>query len=60
MAPLITPLVNTIDAVDHDKQGTKTTGSGQFVAASEAIYKEKNLNCSFKFWVDEKRPEKLR
>lgn len=29
--------VNTGDAVDHDKQGTKTNGFGQFVAAKEAI-----------------------
>lgn len=30
-------LVNTADAVDQDKQGTKTIGLGQFVAAKEAI-----------------------
>jgi len=37
MAPLMTPRVNTPAADDQDKQGTKTTGSGQLVAAKEAI-----------------------
>jgi hypothetical protein len=29
--------VKTVDAVDHDKQGTNTIGFGQFVAAMDAI-----------------------
>lgn len=37
MAPLITPRVKTPEAVDQDKQGTRTTGFGQLEAASEAI-----------------------
>ena len=38
MAPLMTPRVKTDEAVDHDKQGTRTTGFGQLEAAKEAIY----------------------
>lgn len=33
----MTPRVNTEDAVDQDRQGTKTTGFGQLEAANEAI-----------------------
>lgn len=37
MESLITPSVNTEDAVDHERHGTKTTGFGQLVAANDAI-----------------------
>jgi len=34
---LITPSVNTGEAVDHDRQGTNEIGFGQLVAAKDAI-----------------------
>jgi hypothetical protein len=44
---LITPSVNTELAVDQERQGTKTIGLGQLVAASEAW--NENLNKTLKF-----------
>ena len=35
----MTPFVNTFDAVDQERHGTRTKGLGQFVAANEAIWK---------------------
>uniref|UniRef100_A0A2M4D5K2 Putative secreted protein n=1 Tax=Anopheles darlingi TaxID=43151 RepID=A0A2M4D5K2_ANODA len=35
---LITPSVKTDEAVDQDRQGTSTSGFGQFVAANDAIW----------------------
>lgn len=37
MAPLITPRVKTLEAVDQDRQGTRTIGFGQLLAAKDAI-----------------------
>jgi hypothetical protein len=44
----MTPRVNTAEAVDQDKHGTRTTGFGQLEAASEAIYLKKPVGfiCS--------------
>jgi hypothetical protein len=39
----MTPRVNTDEAVDQDKHGTRTTGFGQLEAASEAICVTMNL-----------------
>lgn len=39
-------LVNTPEAVDQDKQGTKIAGWGQLVAANEAICKNNIEKCT--------------
>lgn len=41
--------MKTAAAVDHDKQGTKTNGFGQLVAANEAIYQIQKIVLHFDF-----------
>lgn len=38
-------MVKTGAADDHDRQGTKTKGFGQFVAAKEAIFTRREKTC---------------
>ena len=58
MAPLMTPRVNTDEAVDQDKHGTRTTGFGQLEAASEAICVTTNLYF-LKSSIEEKHEYKI-
>ena len=47
MARLSTPSVNTTEAVDQDRQGTRTRGFGQLVAARDAICKFNETHFPF-------------
>jgi hypothetical protein len=55
----MTPRVNTDEAVDQDKHGTRTTGFGQLEAASEAICVTMNLYFFFKSSIEEKHEHKI-
>ena len=47
MALLSTPSVNTTEAVDQDRHGTRTRGLGQLVAAKDAICKLNGIQFAF-------------
>ncbi|MBA1333111.1 hypothetical protein QQ73_19300, partial [Candidatus Endoriftia persephone str. Guaymas] len=45
---LLLTFVKAVEAVDHDRQGMRAIGFGQFVAASDAIWRRTNHKSEIK------------